>query len=430
MDAYPDAYPTVSVIILNWNGRPFLADCLNALQAQDYPHFAIILVDNASTDDSVSFVRKQFPDVVVRVNERNTGFSAGNNIALREINSDLAVLLNPDVVVTADWLRQLVEPFRADPTIGVAGCKLLYPDGMTLNHVGGYIRPPQAMPGHIGSKETDQGQHDTLRDVEYVIGAAMAVRREILSHTGLFDEGYFLYYEDVDFCFTARQAGFRVVIVPQAVATHVESAVSVKGSFSYLRHFHFGRWRFLLKHFPPEMIVAETLPAEQAWITTISDWERLAAAQAYEAVSLSMPQLWRGQTTVGADDSPAVRQKIQGEFQTLQNLAWELPMQSLSAATLEQQSQIEQLRFTSSLPLVGPLLTRLLTTAYSWYIRPLVDRQNDYNKRVARQLAAQETLLQQQALLLRELATAEAQHQQEITQLRQVIGRQNTKAGG
>ncbi len=421
MDAYPDAnptYPTVSVIILNWNGRPFLADCLNALQAQQYPHFEIILVDNASTDDSVAFVRNHFPGVVVRVNQRNLGFSAGNNVALREINSELAVLLNPDVVVTADWLRQLVEPFRADPTIGVAGCKLLYPDGVMLNHVGGYIRPPQAMPGHTGSQERDQGQHDTLRDVEYVIGAAMAVRCDILAQTGLFDEGYFLYYEDVDLCFTVRAAGFRVVVVPQAVAIHVESAVSVKGSFSYLRHFHFGRWRFLLKHFPPQRILVETLPAEQTWLTAISDWERLAVALAYEAVSLTMPDLWQAQMAAGAEGSPTLRQEIQAGFRALQNLAWELPMQSLSAAGLEQHSQIEPLRFTSSLPLVGPLLNRLLTTAYGWYIRPLVERQNDYNQRVARQLAAQETLLRQQALLLRELATAEAQHQQEITRLR------------
>jgi GT2 family glycosyltransferase len=352
-------YPSVSVIILNWNGRAFLPDCLAALQVQEYPHFQVTLVDNASTDDSVHFVQTYFPQITIRVNERNVGFAAGNNVALRDETADFAVLLNPDVIVTADWLRQLIAPFLADKTIGVAGCKLRYPGGTLLNHVGGRITHPQAMPRHIGGKETDVGQHDSLRDVEYVIGAALAVRREILPQTGLFDEGYFLYFEDADFCFTVRKAGFRVVVVPQAVATHVESAVAEKGSFSYLERFHSGRWRFLLKHFSPDEILFETLPAERLWLEAIDPTERQAAALAYEKVSATLPSIWQIREADSCGALSPVRLEIEAGVEKLQSLARELSLLPDAASEWMRRSANERRPFASQLPLLSSLLTRV-----------------------------------------------------------------------
>jgi len=419
--------PSVAIIVLNWNGRHLLDDCLTALQTQDYPHYDITLVDNASSDDSAAFVREHFPQVTVRVNPRNLGFAAGNNVALRERTADFAVLVNPDVVVAPGWLRQLLAPFLADSTIGVAGCKLLYPGGTMIQHAGGGISHPQAMPWHIGGRETDEGQHNTLRDVDYVIGAVLAIRRETLAQAGLFDEGYFLYYEDVDFCFAARQAGFRVVVVPQAVATHIESAVAVKGSFAYLRRFHTGRWRFLLKHFATEEILAETLPAEQSWLAAIDYPERLAAALAYESISAMLPSIWQARAASGHGVPAAIRQEIQAGIKQLQNRAWQLPPLPLPAADLTRYAQIEERPFTSRVPLLGPLLARFRATwnnvASRWYVRQLTDQQNAYNALLAQQLAAYETLLQQQALLLRELATANVQHQADLAELQAVVGR-------
>ena len=170
-----------------------------------------------------------------------------------------------------------------DPDVAIAGCKLWYPDGETLQHGGGYITHPQAMPGHYGIGEADAGQHDAARYVDYVIGAAVAVRRTALEQIGLFDEGFFLYYEDADLCARARAAGYRVVYEPRATAVHVESAVAVRGSFSYYQRFHTGRWRYLLKHFSADALLNETVPAEAAWLERIGDDERRAVSLAYLA---------------------------------------------------------------------------------------------------------------------------------------------------
>ena len=169
-----DKRPTFTAIILNWNGRAYLEACLTALLAQEYPIERVVLVDNGSTDDSVPFVRERFPTVTVLVNGGNVGFAAGNNVALRELTSDCALLLTPDVVLSPGCVAALSATLAADPTIAIAGCKLWYPDGQTLQHAGGYITRPQAMPGHYGVGERDAGQCDARRNVEYVIGAAAA----------------------------------------------------------------------------------------------------------------------------------------------------------------------------------------------------------------------------------------------------------------
>jgi len=117
--------PSVTIIILNWNASEFLAHCLTSLQQVDYPNLIIQVVDNNSTDDSLELLAAQFPHIPVIRNSENLGFSAGNNRALRQLETDIAVLLNPDVVVSPTWLRQLIAPMQEDRQIGVAGCKLL-----------------------------------------------------------------------------------------------------------------------------------------------------------------------------------------------------------------------------------------------------------------------------------------------------------------
>ena len=168
--------PSLTVIVLNWNGRSYLPSCLHALADQDYPTFQTVLVDNASTDDSVAFVQTHFPQTTIIQNKTNLGFAAGNNVALRQLQTDMAVLLNPDVVLAPDALRQMALVMQQDPQIGIVGCKLHYPGGRLIQHAGGYLTPPQAMPGHFGILEEDKGQYDAQRDVEYVIGDRKSTR--------------------------------------------------------------------------------------------------------------------------------------------------------------------------------------------------------------------------------------------------------------
>ncbi len=380
--------PDVTIIVLNWNARDFLPACLSALFDLDYPNFSVCLVDNGSDDGSVELVQAQFPRTVIICNHANLGFAAGNNAALHYLTTEFTVLLNPDVVVDPDWLRQLILPIASDAQIGVAGCKLYYPGRHLLQHAGGFIDEKQGFPGHFGLREVDTGQYDTLRDVDYVIGAAMAIRRQTLEQIGLLDEGFFLFYEDTDFCFRARQAGYRVVYVPQATAVHVESVKTQKESDSYLRHMYTSRWRFLLKHYPTTHVIEKIGPVERAWLAALPVRHRLAVAHAYRQILKQLPDIDAARTREGIGPFSATEPElVTAMLQELHRLAWQPQQTILSQA--ENNKVVRERPFISTIPLVGKLIARLRqawnNVATTSYIRPLLEQQNAFNQDVAAQ---------------------------------------------
>ncbi|MCP4421017.1 MAG: glycosyltransferase family 2 protein [Chloroflexi bacterium] len=410
--------PSVTIIVLNWNAREFLTDCLTALQQLDYPNFIIQVVDNNSTDDSLKLLDTEFPQIPVIRNNKNLGFSTGNNSALRQLQTDIAVLVNPDVIVSPDWLRQLIAPMREDTQIGVAGCKLYYPGETLLQHAGGYLIEPQALPGHYGIREQDKGQYNTLRDVDYAIGAAMAIRKEVLAEVGLFDKGFFLYFEDADFCFRVRQQGYRVVYVPTATAVHIESATTNKESLFYLKHFHTGRWRFLLKHFTVNTLQEKSIAAEKAWLTQLGVRQLMAAATAYRAALRQWPSInaaKKGSKQMDATDK-------QQEEQIAEALL-SLRKTALTQASLREPEetavvpptstwQLQEQPFASHTPIIGPLIARFRemwnSVAAKWYVRPLIAQQNQINKQVVDRLRYLETnfidMDREQSLLVHDIA--------------------------
>jgi GT2 family glycosyltransferase len=297
------------------------------------------------------------------------------------------VLLNPDTVVGDNWLANLVAPLMRDERIGVVGCKLYYGDGRTLQHAGGILRPPQAMPDHYGVNQQDDGRWDEPRDVDYVTGAALAVRQTVLDQIGLLDENYFLYFEEADLCWRARQAGYRVVYEPGATAVHFESALSGRGSPFYLTHFHTGRWRFLLKHYPAPQLLAETLPAEKGWLAAIGPVERLALATAYRRAGQIAWQM----ETIPMDEKEA----ILAELNELRQRAWS-PDAEIGNLLLTK-GRVTERPFVSHVPLFGPLIARFRAAwnnvAARWYARALLEQQNEFNRLVAEQIAAQESRL-------------------------------------
>jgi GT2 family glycosyltransferase len=410
--------PTVAAVILNWNGRPYLESCLSALAAQTYPITRVLLVDNGSSDDSVAFVRARFPSVEILDNGGNVGFGAGNNVALRQLlgaegtpAADIALLLNPDVVLSPDCVAALAETLAADPTIAIAGGKLWYPDRVTLQHAGGYITAPQAMPGHYGVGQRDAGQQDARRDVEYVIGAALAVRLAALARIGLFDEGFFLFYEDCDLCRRARAAGYRVVYEPRATAVHIESVVTVRGSFSYLQRFHSGRWRYLLKHFSTAHLLDETLPAETAWLGRIDAAERRAAGLAYVAARHALPDIAHARSTAHSPDAadPLPDESwaaLATALDDLRDRARQDALDGAALAGLAAAATLVERPFVSTVPLFGPLIARFRTAwnnvASRWYIGHVMEQQNTFNALAVRQLETYELELREQLALLEE----------------------------
>ena len=398
--------PTIDVCVLNWNGRAFLEACLKSLDAQSYRPQRVMVVDNGSTDESARFVRNRFPNVQVLETGGNLGFAGGNNKALAMLDADIILLFNPDVVLSHGCLAALAEGMT-DTTIGIAGCKLWYPGGRVIQHAGGYVTRPRAMPRHFGKDEADDGQYDEAREVEYVIGAAMAVRREMLDHIGLFDDGYFLYFEDADLCARARRQGYRVVYLPQATAVHVESATAIKGSFAYFHRFHAGRWRYLLKHFPADFLLSETFPAESLWLDPLGDRERRAVSLSYLAILHTLPEILairsqQGAGAVSAGEAQMLNEALSG----LSAKARLRGADSPQLARLAELARLETQPFRSRVPLFGPAIAGFRRVwneiASRWYVDHFMAQQNSFNGAAIDLLRSYESEIQEQMALLEE----------------------------
>ena len=375
--------PFVSVIVLNYNGRQYLTDCLSALQRQIYPadRFEVVLVDNASTDGSVEFVRRMFPNVRVIENKVNLGFAGGNNAGIRATDGEYVALLNNDTAAEPDWLSALVEACQSDPAIGACTSKLLffcdrlplqiatdtfqpqgdgrelglqvhrvdtghrrgkveYLEGFYSEEVGDQGRfrwtaeravmglpvlsraenlvvdltlaAPRPADGPVGVSfqvngqqvadgtlqgrepvtrrvvvsrhllaaakpiiqnagsivftdgsgrdrgthvrhqqqyhEEDQGQYDQVEEVFAACGASVLYRRTMLQDVGLFDEDFFMYYEDTDLAWRARLRGWKILYVPDSVVRHVHCGTATEWSPFFIYHVDRNRLAMLFKN--------------------------------------------------------------------------------------------------------------------------------------------------------------------------------------
>ena len=211
--------------MLTWNGKTLTLDCLESLALLEYGNAEVIVVDNASTDGTVSAVRDAYESrVTIIENDCNLGFSHGNNIGIRyalENGADYALLLNNDTVVDPGLVGGMLDVMTSAPDIGVAGAKIFYaspPDQIWF--AGGEVFLSRGTSRHIGIREKDTGQYDTARDVDYVTGCALMAKREVFEKIGSLDPTFVAYYEDVDFCMRSRRAGYRVVYAPGGKVWH------------------------------------------------------------------------------------------------------------------------------------------------------------------------------------------------------------------
>jgi GT2 family glycosyltransferase len=227
----------VSVIVLNYNGRnnlgeKLLSDCLSSVLDSDYDDLELIFYDNGSTDESVRFVSDRFSsqgNLKIVADPRNLGFAKGNNRAYEQTRGEYVVLLNSDVIVKADWIKELIKVMNDDLTIGVAQCKILSLD-RTHIQTAGNLTDRSMQVYLIGKDAPDKGQYDRPCEITFACGAAFITRRSLIERIGLFDPDYFWYHDDVDFSWRARLAGFKVVTVPSAIVYHKGSGTS-KQSF-------------------------------------------------------------------------------------------------------------------------------------------------------------------------------------------------------
>jgi GT2 family glycosyltransferase len=259
MTALPDNgekndLPHVTILTLNWNRRDDTAECLQSLAMLDYPDFEIALVDNGSTDGSVSFLLERFPHITILENQENLGYAAGMNrgieYALRN-NSPYVLILNNDTIIDRNALRELVTVAESDQRIGFVSGKVYYfHERNTLQEVGKEVDLLRATATNIGQGEKDTGQYDTLRDYQFLDDVFWLVRTEVFRNIGMYDPVFFLHFEETDLCARANTR-YRLVYTPKAKIWHKVSQSS-GGAGSPLVSYYLARNQIIFswKHLP------------------------------------------------------------------------------------------------------------------------------------------------------------------------------------
>lgn len=263
----------LSVVILNWNTSALLQECLRSLFASPLPFtLDVIVVDNASTDDSVEAVRHHWPQVRVIANTHNLGYARGNNLGLAASQGRYALLLNSDTRVSSSALAELITFMDAHPQAGAVGPRLLQPDGSPQPFAfGGDPTPSYLLRRALRLILFRRALHDwntsQVQVADWVSGACLLVRRQAVEQVGLLDERFFMYFEDNDWCLRLRRHGWKVYYNPQAAITHL-GGQSLKRNPAARRAYAASLRAFYAKHYGPlaRLWLALSLPVYERLI--------------------------------------------------------------------------------------------------------------------------------------------------------------------
>jgi GT2 family glycosyltransferase len=301
-----NSLPVVSIVIVNHNGGNVLESCLESVRRETVETaYETIIVDNASTDESMQMVSDSFPEVRQIRNTGNAGFASANNQGIAVARGPFVLLLNPDTVICDRAIDRVLAFLRQHPEAGVAGCRLRFPDGRIQMSVGAFpsvrevflmstflylLLPRNYVIMRRGSFVFDP---DREREVDYLCGAFLMIRRSLIDTIGVLDPQFFMYSEEVDFCRRARESGAGVWYTPAGTVMHYwggMSAVSRKGvvwlvasQFLYYRKYHRGAERFLLEALRITGLGLRVLVYAVAGLVTAD--KRLLAKSSYAATA-------------------------------------------------------------------------------------------------------------------------------------------------
>ena len=253
----------LSIIIVNYNVKLFLEQALHSIKsACQGLNVEIFVVDNGSTDGSVQMMMQQFPEVKLIANKENVGFSKANNQAIVQAKGDVLCLINPDTLVREDTFRVCLDYLNTHTEAGMVGCKILNSDGsLQLACRRSFPSPWVAMTKIIGlSKLFPQSRlfgkynltyldPDEISEVEAISGSFMMVRKSVVDSVGMLDESFFLYGEDLDWCYRIHQAGWKIIYLPTTQLIHYKGRSTKEASFDYLKVFYGAMQLFVQKHF-------------------------------------------------------------------------------------------------------------------------------------------------------------------------------------
>jgi len=238
--------PKVAIVILNWNGLSDTLQCLYSLKRIEYPDFLVAVVDNGSSSNDAEIIGEELGDFVYVIKEeKNLGFGGGCNVGIRwalRSGAEYILLLNNDTIVDPDFLSELISVAQSDVQIGIVGPKVYYYDKpMRIATAGGTVNLWTGSTPLIGQNATDDGRFDNMKEVDFVCGCALLIKKETIKRIGLINEMYFAYYEETEWCLKARKACFKVVYAPKARIWHRSHDMSANA----LSVYYMTRNRFL-----------------------------------------------------------------------------------------------------------------------------------------------------------------------------------------
>ncbi|GLC87875.1 glycosyltransferase family 2 protein [Lysinibacillus piscis] len=253
----------LSIVIVNYNTKKLTSDCIQSVidSKMDFL-YEIFVVDNASSDGSVEVLQRDFPDVHVIANTENVGFSKANNQAIKVSSGRYVLLLNSDTIVQKNTLSTIKEYMEQHQMVGAAGCEVNLPDGSldkachrgfptpeaSFYYMMGLAKRYPESPKYNSYHQSYMNMQE-IHDIDCLVGAFVMVRREAIEQVGLLDEEFFMYGEDIDWCYRIKEAGWRIVYNPTTSIIHYKGASSRRKPFKIVYEFHRAMYLFHKKHY-------------------------------------------------------------------------------------------------------------------------------------------------------------------------------------
>ena len=237
----------VAIVVLSWNSKKYIGKCLNSLKKIEAPRIEIILVDGGSTDGSPKYLQANYSEFKLIETNKNLGYAGGNNVGLKYAlgqNADFVWVVNPDIVVDQDSLKEALKVMTKDDKIAVVGSKVYFSPGFEFHknrytkknlgkviwYAGGENDWKNIFAVHYGMNEVDNGQNNKEKEVDFATGSSMLIRCDVLRQIGLLDDKYFLYYEENDLCQRIKKVGYKIMYAPKSVVWHMVGQATGVGS--------------------------------------------------------------------------------------------------------------------------------------------------------------------------------------------------------